>query len=138
MVMHAADELIKMGKSARVEGRVDDALALYVSAVQILEEENDLVKWAHTLRHVAEMQAELKRGDEARKSIEAVLVFYRAEGTGKREMANSLRVAALAEEAAGDAAAGKVFWREAAELYAELRLEEGHIEAQREAGLPGH
>jgi hypothetical protein len=136
--MHTADELIKMGKSARVEGRVEDALALYVSAVQILEEENELVKWAHTLRHVAEMQAALKRGDEARKSIEAVLVFYRAEGTGKQEMANSLRVAALAEEAAGDASVGKVFWREAADIYAELRMEEGRVEAQREAGLPGH
>lgn len=130
--MQTAMELVAMGKVARGEGRMDEALACYVSAADLLLEEEEMVRWAHTLRHVADLQRELGMLDEAGKNIGAVVMFYREHGTGALEMGNSLRVAALVEDAAGRDA--REIWEETLELYEEVGVQAGVDEVRRKLG----
>jgi len=127
-------ELVELGQQARNEGRIGEALELYVSAADLLLEGEELVRWAHALRHVADLQLQQGRVEEARQSIEAVTVFYRTNGTGALEMANTLRIAALVEEVAGKNEVATDLWSEAADLYAECGVEAGVAEARRRRG----
>jgi tetratricopeptide (TPR) repeat protein len=139
--MHAADDLIRQGRLARFEGRVEEALGLYQTAAELFKEENDEPRWANTMRYVAALEVELKRGEDARRDIEAVLALHTAlkplipTQQSVMEVANATRVAALAAEACGEHDRAKQIWREAAELYAEARLLDGSIEEARELAM---
>ena len=136
--MHAADDLIQQGRLARFEGRVEEALGHYQTAAELFREENEHLSWAESMRHVAALEVELKRGEDARRDIEAVLVAYSAMKVDVLELANATRVSALAAEACGEDERAKTAWKQAAELYAEARLLEGTIEHNREVAMHAH
>ena len=52
--MQVAKELVAMGQKARDAGRLDEALACYLNAADMLQEARDMVAWAHALRHAAD------------------------------------------------------------------------------------
>jgi tetratricopeptide (TPR) repeat protein len=130
-IMQTAAELIEMGQQARNAGRTEEALALYERAVAAFEAEGDLVRAAHTRRHSADLQREMGRIEEARRSIGAVTAFYRAHGTGTLELGNTLRIAALVEAADGRDEEARVLWMETLELYEEVGVAAGVAECRR-------
>ena len=86
---------------------------------------------AFALRHIAEHQALRGQGVAAERDIAEALALYRADPAARRlDIANSLRVSALAAEASGKLDAAKQFWREAHVIYTELGVQAGVAEAR--------
>ena len=61
---------------------------------------------------------------------EAVTLYRQLADVSPVEMANALRVWALAQAAEGDTAATRAAWREARKLYATARIEAGVTECE--------
>jgi tetratricopeptide (TPR) repeat protein len=130
-MMENQAELVQRGRAARRSGQTAEALPLYAKAAEILRREGDLVRWAHTARHCAELQVELGRVEEARAGIEAVIGFYQEKNPGTLEMANALRIAALADEAAGRGAEARERWTETMALYEQVGVQAGVDECRK-------
>ena len=131
--MMNAEELELAAYAARQEGRRDEALDLYDQAVNAFDAEGAPMRSAHALRHVADLQLELGNLDAARESIGSVVDLYAREPVAPLERANALRVAALVAEAEQRTVEARLYWTQAAELYAEAGVEDGVAEAKRRA-----
>jgi tetratricopeptide (TPR) repeat protein len=127
--MDTAAEMVESGKAARRAGAFNEALELYGRAAEIYHTDGDLVAWAHTLRHLAELQ--LKAGDAmaALESIATVYAFYAQNGAAPLELANSFRVRALTHEAVGEPSKAERDWLDASELYKAEGVQAGVDEA---------
>ncbi len=131
-----ADDWVERAKVARRAGDRESALDGYTQAVKAWEDAGEALKAAHALRHAAELLVELGRAAEAEQSIGVVLAVYRERGVGGLELANALRVAGLAHEAAGDFAGARESWMAARGLYEGAGVTAGVVEADRRvAGL---
>ena len=118
-------------KAARRQGRLMDATALYVEAAESFLAEHEPARWAHALRHAAELA--VRSGDcaAALREAHAVVEYYRSSPPTTLEMANALRVAALAEAAVGEADSARKHWDEARTLYGDAGVADGVAEASR-------
>ena len=127
----SGDDCVIEAKSARRQGRLSDATALYEEAAQSFQAEHQPARWAHALRHAAEMA--VRSGDAATglREARAVIDFYRSSNPTELEMANALRVLALAEAAAGERDHACEHWSEARRLYATVGVPDGVAEADR-------
>ncbi len=127
----SGDDCVIEAKSARRQGRLSDATALYEEAAQSFQAEQQPARWAHALRHAAEMA--VRSGDAATglREARAVIEHYRSSHPTELEMANALRVLALAEAAAGERDHACTHWSEARELYATVGVPDGVAEADR-------
>ena len=74
------------------------------------------------------------RQREWRQDIDMVVRFYRENDVDVLEMANALRVAALAEDACQNHDAARALWDEARDLYAQEGVEAGVLECERRLG----
>jgi tetratricopeptide (TPR) repeat protein len=135
--MASADELIVQGREARASGDRAGAARLYDQACAAYELLGDAKRAMHALRHAAELRLQVGAIPEAQAAMSRVLGVYRAHGADGLEMANALRVAALAEEAAGSSASAGELWTEARDLYGELGIEAGVAEADRHLAHAG-
>src|ERR1700749_3089714 len=97
----SGDDCVIEAKSARRQGRLSDATALYEEAAESFQAEQQPARWAHALRHAAEFA--LRGGDSVTGLREArvVVEYYRCSPPTTLEMANALRVMAMAEWGAG-------------------------------------
>lgn len=129
--MQSASELTELGQDARNAGRTAEALVWYEQAVAAFEAEGEVRRAAHARRHSADLQREVGLVEEARRSIGVVVAFYRENGTGALEMANSLRIAALVEEDIGAKGAARGMWAEALGLYDEAGVQVAVDECRR-------
>ena len=131
----SGDDCVIEAKSARRQGRLSDATALYEEAAKSFQAEKQLARWAHALRHAAEFA--IRAGDPATGLSEAQLVvdYYRSSPPTTLEMANALRVMALAETAAGEKDSAVVHWSEARGLYRDAGVADGVLEADRHVAL---
>lgn len=127
----SGDDCVIEAKSARRQGRISDAKALYEEAAESFQAEQEPARWAHALRHAAEFA--VKAGDSLTGLQEALMVleYYRSSPPTTLEMANALRVAALAEAAAGECASAREHWCEARALYEDAGVADGVVEADR-------
>jgi hypothetical protein len=127
----SGDDCVIEAKSARRQGRLSDATALYEEAAESFQAEQQPDRWAHALRHAAEMA--VRAGDPATglRHARAILGFYRSSPPNALEMANALRVLALAEAAAGERDNACVHWSEARGLYVDVGVPDGVAEADR-------
>jgi tetratricopeptide (TPR) repeat protein len=127
----SGDDCVIEAKSARRQGRLTDATALYEEAAESFQAEQQLARWAHALRHAAELA--LRAGDCATGLREAhvVVQYYRSTQPTTLEMANALRVLALAEMAAGERDNAVTHWSEARDLYLDAGVVDGVNEADR-------
>lgn len=127
----SGDDCVIEAKSARRQGRLSDATALYEEAAESFHSEQNPARWAHALRHAAEFA--VRSGDSATglREARAVLEYYRSSPPTALEMANALRVAALAEAAAGERTLACNHWSEARTLYADAGVADGVAEAER-------
>jgi tetratricopeptide (TPR) repeat protein len=131
----SGDDCVIEAKSARRQGRLSDATALYEEAAQSFQAEDQPARWAHALRHAAEFA--LRAGDSVTGLREAQIVveYYRGAPPTTLEMANALRVMALAETAAGERDRAMEHWGEARLLYRDAGIADGVLEADRHVAL---
>lgn len=132
--MTTADELIEQGRTARAERRLESARQLYRQAAQLLRETNRL-RYAHTIRHIADMWQNEANLAEAKPLYEEALEIYRSDlNTKVLDLANTVRPYALLQEAIGDGDFARDLWREAMSLYRSLRIEDGVRECEAHSG----
>lgn len=126
-----ADSLVERGRLARGEKRNADAAEFYEQAAKIFERLGIVTRSMHCLRHSAEIWLQAGEAARAQQQIAVVLQTYREHGADDLEMANTLRVSALVQEAAGDTASARSLWTEAREIYAAEEVQAGIEEADR-------
>lgn len=128
--MKGADDLLALAKAAKRERRLEQAAEFYRRAVDLLDSSGDLMRAAHSARHLAEIEMEAGHLEEASLRIAEVLLFYRGREVSRLEMANTLRVAALIDERRGFRQEARQLWSEAREMYAREGIQTGVAEAQ--------
>lgn len=115
------------------------AVELYVeAATKGADAGEETPGWPHAMRHAAALQRKLGELDAALTNARAVVAFYREQVPLPLEMANALRVLALAHQARGEEESSGSCWTEARALYAQAGVDAGVHEADvrlREIGL---
>lgn len=119
------DKAFRDGRSARNEGRLAEAVQHYERAASLARSSRDEHSLAHALRHISDMVRE--RGEVARalEAAEEAVSLYRSNSGTVLELANALRVNALALQAAGKPDAAVPLWVEARHLYDDADVRAG-------------
>jgi len=130
--MTAANEAASQGYQARREGKLSLARERYADAAKLYHEQNDLLAYAHTIRHVADIYQQQGTPAPAKPLYEEALKIYRSNlNTKLLDLANTVRPYALLIEEQGNSAAAIKLWEEARNLYNSLRLCEGVSECDK-------
>jgi tetratricopeptide (TPR) repeat protein len=125
-IMIAATEAISDGRQARNEGNFPVAREHYAEAAKIYREQNDVLAYAHTIRHIADIYQQERNSIEAKPLYEEALELYRGNlNTKLLDLANTVRPYALLNEKQGNLGLARKLWEEARNLYGSLRLEAG-------------
>ena len=117
-------------RADRHAGRTDEAERAYAAAAEQARSENQPLALAHALRHVSDLARERGAIDEAlRAAVEAVAIYRAQPGSRPLDLANAVRLNALAlgADRAHDA---KPLWQEARDLYASVGVTAGVEEAE--------
>lgn len=139
-VMVAATEAISRGRQARKESKLSLAREHYAEAAKIYCEQNDVLAYAHTIRHIADMYRIEAKYAEAQPLYEEALEIYRSNlDTKLLDLSNTVRPYAQLNEATGNLETARQYWQKARNLYSSLRIEAGveecdkHISRLRQA-----
>jgi tetratricopeptide (TPR) repeat protein len=125
-IVDAATEAISRGRQARNEGNFSAAREHYAEAAQLFVQQNDLLAYAHTIRHIADIFQQERNTEEAKPLYEEALEIYRGDlNTKLLDLANTVRPYALLREEQGDHDSALELWKEATQLYRSLRLDAG-------------
>lgn len=132
--MQDFEPLFVAAQQAANAGHPDQARDLYAKAADKARAVGAAVPLAHALRHVSDLDREAGHAEPALAAADEAVALYRAspEATDL-DLANALRLSALAREALGKAATD--LWREAGALYQDADVEAGVEEAQRRLNL---
>ncbi|WP_299003927.1 hypothetical protein [uncultured Caulobacter sp.] len=132
--MQDFEPLFVAAQQARTAGHPDQARDLYAKAAGKAREVGAAVPLAHALRHVSDLDREAGEAEAARTAADEAVALYRASSEATDlDLANALRLSALAREALGQAATD--LWREAGALYLDADVEAGVEEAERRLGV---
>lgn len=124
--MVAATEAISRGSQARNESNLSLAREYYAEAAKIYREQNDVLAYAHTIRHIADIYRIEAKYAEAQPLYEEALEIYRSNlDTKLLDLANTVRPYAQLNEATGNLETARQYWQEARNLYSSLRIEAG-------------
>jgi tetratricopeptide (TPR) repeat protein len=130
VAMASLDELIEQGRKARAERRFAEARELYGQAAEVLRE-NHRQRYAHTIRHIADIFQDEANLAEAQPLYEEALEIYRSDfNTKVLDLANTVRPCALLQESLGARGRARELWQEARILYRSVRVEEGVRECE--------
>lgn len=130
-----AETLIGLGKKERALHNLAAARSYYQEAAEIYRSADDPLKFAHTIRHVADIYLADSQPELAEPLYREALDLYRRnERTAPLDLANAIRGLAVLKSDAGDAGA-RVLWTEARELYGSVGVEAGVQEANRRLAL---
>ena len=122
-------QAIDQGRKARAEGDFGAARGHYEEAAKIYRDQNNVLAYAHTIRHIADIYQQEANFVEAKPLYEKALMHYRnTPGTRVLDLANAIRPYALLSEAQGDHEAAKNLWEEARALYSSLGIDTGVAE----------
>lgn len=132
--MQDFEPLFVAAQQAANAGHPDQARDLYAKAADKARAVGAVAPLAHALRHVSDLDREAGHAEPALAAADEAVALYRAspEATDL-DLANALRLSALAREALGKAATD--LWREAGALYQDADVEAGVEEAQRRLNL---
>jgi tetratricopeptide (TPR) repeat protein len=121
-----AIEAISQGRQARDAGDFSAAREYYAKAARIYREQNDVLAYAHTVRHIADIHQQERNLAEAKPLYEEALDLYRSNlATKLLDLANTVRPYALLIEEQGNFELARRLWEEARYLYGSLRLDAG-------------
>lgn len=128
--MASAAEIIAEGRQARAGGDLVAARSCYAAAAKIYRDQKDVLAYAHTIRHVADIYVQESNWGEAKPLYEESIELYRSDlNTKILDLANALRPYALLNEAQGELQLASKLWEEARQLYNSLRVEPGISES---------
>lgn len=134
--MRDTDWLLAEAHALSERGEAALARTLYEEALETARAAGDTEALAKALRHVSDLDREAGRAEAALAAAEEAATLYGALGPESRlDLANALRLTALALEALGRPALQP--WRDAGDLYAELDIAAGLAEAERHLGVAG-
>jgi len=135
---NAADPLLLAGSLTglgQIERDLDNniaALQHYREAVGILKGESKRLRFAHTIRHLADLLREGGSFAEAAGCYEEALRVYREHTeTPALDLANTLRGFALLKAGMGEAERANSLWHEARSLYELVNVQSGVEESER-------
>jgi len=122
---------VEMGKVARDLGDNESASSHYRTAAELYRGVNDPMNLAHEVRHVADILRGMGKTAESEPFIAEAIGIYRAQQPlPQLHLANSLRVAALLKEQAGNLDEALPLWVEARDLYRAVGVEAGVAESR--------
>jgi tetratricopeptide (TPR) repeat protein len=128
-----ARSLARVGAIDRDLREIDRSLQRYQEAVAIYRTLDAPLNLAHTIRHVGDILRESGRMVPALPCYEEALSIYRCHsGTDALDLANTLRGYALLKSALGESETAKSIWQEAGSLYAQVDVQAGVEESQRQ------
>ena len=91
-MMVAATEAISHGRQARDESNFPVAREYYAEAARIYREQNDVLAYAHTMLHIADIYQQEHKFIEAKPLYQEVLELYRSNlNTKLLDLANAVR-----------------------------------------------
>lgn len=123
------EDQLATARALRTAGDAAGATAAYRAAAAAAEAAGLPLLRAHALRHLGELLAEAGEGEAALTAAEAAVTLYRAAPASARlDLANALRVRAIALAALARAAEAAADWRTARGHYAALSIAEGVAE----------
>jgi tetratricopeptide (TPR) repeat protein len=124
--MGSVAQIIAEARQARAAGDLALARFRYAAAAKIYRDQNDLLAYAHTIRHVADIYQQESYSGEAKPLYEESIELYRSNlNTKILDLANALRPYALLNEVQGNPELASKLWEEARQLYSSLRVEPG-------------
>ena len=124
--MSTATEAISQGQQARQEGNFVVARAHYAEAAKIYRDQNNVLAYAHTIRHMADIYRQESNLVDAKPLYEESLELYRSNlDTKILDLANTVRPYALLNQEQGNRELAKKLWEEARQLYGSVRVEPG-------------
>ncbi|MDP3800888.1 hypothetical protein [Brevundimonas sp.] len=119
-------------REALAEGRAVDARNSYARAAALSRESGAPLLQAHALRHLSDIDREADHLEQALAHAEQAAALYRANGQGASlDMANALRLKALALDGLRRPGPATAVWREARDLYAAAEVAAGVAECER-------
>ena len=126
LFMIPATEPASRAYQARREGKLSLARELYADAARLYREQNNLLAYAHSIRHIADIYQQERNPGPAKPLYEEALEIYRSNlHTKVLDLANTIRPYALLIEDQGNSALAMTLWEEARNLYSSLGLQEG-------------
>jgi tetratricopeptide (TPR) repeat protein len=132
--MEMAKTIEEVLRDARAEARAGDqrkAERLYGDAASLARGQAEPILLAHALRHLSDLARERGAGDEALAAAEEAVALYRSAPSRSLDLANALRLAALAREALNERGQAVTLWREARLLYDRCDVQAGVAECDR-------
>jgi hypothetical protein len=131
----ALDQALETARTLRKGGDAAGSEEAYARAATLARAEGDDARLAHALRHVADLARERGAFGESLSAAREALAFYRAAPAGRPlDLANALRLEALALGALGLEGEADAAWREARDLYACEQVAAGVEECDRHLG----
>ncbi|MBX9861086.1 MAG: hypothetical protein K2Y20_16075 [Sphingomonas sp.] len=122
----AIEVLLAQARALRTAGQADAATTSYRDAAALARATNAPLELAHALRHLSDLAREAGRCDEALATGSEALTLYRSQAAPlPLDLANALRVTALALDLNDEQDAAVPLWREARGLYAGLGIAAG-------------
>lgn len=125
-----------LSRSAQIERdqhHLDAAVELYAEAVAICRTLNEPLVLAHTVRHLADILRNQASWDLAAPHYQEALDIYRGHSqTPPLDLANAIRGFALLKANIGDAKEARQMWLEARGLYADVGVQAGVDEADKQ------
>lgn len=132
--MQDFEPLFVAARQAAAAGHPDQARDLYAKAADRARAVSAAVPLAHALRHLSDLDRQAGKAEPALTAADEAVALYRgARDATDLDLANALRLSALAREALGQASTD--LWREAGALYQDADVEAGVEEAARRLGL---
>lgn len=121
--------LLAQARTLRNAGQAGGAIEAYRTAAGLARSADATAFLAHALRHIADLAREAGNGEEALATGSEALALCRADPAAPPlEVANALRVTALALVFGNRTDEAVPLWREARGLYAGLGIEAGVAE----------
>ena len=128
-----ASSLTGLGQIERDLDNNNAALQHYREAVEILKGEPSRLRFAHTIRHLADILREDGSPEEAAACYgEALKVYREHTETPPLDLANTLRGFALLKGGMGENEQANSLWREARSLYKSVNVQAGVEESERQ------
>ena len=124
-----------LAREAAAEGRASDARNSYARAAALSRESGAPLLQAHALRHLSDLDRDADHLEQALAHAEQAAALYGANGQGASlDMANALRLKALALDQLRREEPATVAWTAARDIYAAVEAAAGVAECARRLG----
>jgi hypothetical protein len=128
----AIEHHLTLARKAAAEGRAGDARNSYARAAALSRESGAPLLQAHALRHLSDLDRQADHLEQALAHAEQSAALYRANGRETSpDMANALRLTALALDGLRKPGQARAAWSAARELYARAGVADGVAECER-------